>query len=933
MRIIKGALIFFFNALLAAGASCTATKLLPVFINPQTGFVVTGGFPVPIEVIVVDDCGNSASHLAVLLTFSNGDGSIKMAEISAGRYVATWVPFIAGSTKILADASDTVRNLHGQAIVTGSLPAFTQIQVPIPDFPATEAGGAPVTRTITITSDPPGQLFTIHGILAGIEATEDTELSVEPSLATTPATVKVQLKPSISRPANTLYQALFRYGPPDNANFLSLPFPVVVAAPQTPALAVSTQPQLFTYIGDSKPQSRQLSVGNRSGIPLHFTTNVSTSSGGGWLSVSASQGDTTVRAPFTLTVTADPGGLAAGTYSGKVLVTDASDGDTNAIPVTMTVTDGKPSILLSQTGLTFNAVEKGRTEPAQSIKILNGGKGILNWTATARTTSGGSWLTVQPGTGQSIAGAVDSSNVLILADATGLAAGQYFGLIEVAAPDADNGPQYLTVVLRVAPNDGRPVYFVAPSGLVFSAAAGDTAGLTQTAKVYDLSGGEVAFTSASGISKIDDPDWLFYTPAQVKAGLTGVDGSVGIDVTAIPTNLNAGAHRGTITLQFPDGSTRTINILFQIAAPLSSQQARRANRHDTPAACTPTRVDMEYTSAGGSSVAAGWPATILVRAIDDCKQPLISGSIDTSFSNGDAPLNLNHVQDGTWAGTWIPSRNQGQTVRLTFHAADPARGLDSRSPFPAEVPTTDQDSPVVDAIVNPVSWLAGVPLAPGSLISVFGSRLSADDHLAAAPYPLALGNTLVAVAGRAAPLAWVSGNQLNGVLPFTLPVNTTVQMVVTRGATISTPVFITIAAAQPTVFTVDGTGRGQAIAYHDGQPGVLADVSNPASPGETINIECAGLGTVVPSIDAGTVGPDSSSTARAVNVQINGTSATVVSAGLKPGAVGIYQIQVVVPSDAMPSATAAVQVSVGERVGEPVSIAIGPSPSGSTRAR
>jgi uncharacterized protein (TIGR03437 family) len=937
VSIFRTAFVFFFSCLsLAAAATCTPTKLIPVFVNPPAEFQTVPGFPVPIDVQLVDDCGNPVSGAIVVATFSNGDPPFALTEFGKGRYSATWQPRGKGSTKILADASDPVRNLHGQAVVSGSSSTFTSIsfQIPDPQFLLAEAGGAPINRTITITSDPPGQRFEIHGILVGIESTEDSELTVEPSIATTPATVKVQLKPSISRGGNTIYQALFRYGPLSNATFLSLPFTVAIAPPQTPALAVSTEPQLFTYIGASKPQSRQISVGNRSGVPLHFSTAVSTSSGGQWLRVSITEADTTIRAPIQVTVTADPTGLAPGTYSGKVIIAEAGDGDTDEIPVTMTVTDDKPSILLSQIGLTFNAVEKGRSEPAQSISILNGGKGILNWTATPRTTSGGSWLTVQPGAGQSTAGAADNSRVSISADATGLAAGQYYGLIEVAAPDADNGPQYITVVLRVAPNDGRPVYFVAPSGLVFSATAGDTTGLTQIAKVYDLSGKDVAFTSASGISKIDDPDWLFYTPIQASSGMTGADGGVAVNVTAIPTGLSAGVHRGTITLQFPDGSTRVIDVLFQVAAQqMTQQQARRANPRDTPAACTPTRVDMQYTSAAGASVAAGWPATILVRAIDDCAQPLTSGSIDTSFSNGDAPLNLSHVQNGMWAGTWIPSHGRDPSVRLTFHAADPPRGLDSRSPFPAELPLAQQDSPVVDSIMNPVSWLAGIPLAPGSLISIFGSRFSAADHTSGAPYPATLGDTVVAIGGRAAPLEFVNGNQLNGVLPFSLPVNTTVQVVVTRGTTISTPVSVTIAAAQPTVFTVDGTGKGQAVAYHDGQPGVLADVSNPASPGETISIECVGLGAVLPSIDAGTISPDSSSTARTVTLQINGASASVLSAALKAGAVGIYQILAVVPSDAMSSGTATLQVSVNERVSEPVSIAIRQPGAASAHAR
>ena len=43
------------------------------------------------------------------------------------------------------------------------------------------------------------------------------------------------------------------------------------------------------------------------------------------------------------------------------------------------------------------------------------------------------------------------------------------------------------------------------------------------------------------------------------------------------------------------------------------------------------------------------------------------------------------------------------------------------------------------------------------------------------------------------------------------------------------------------MFTKDGSGKGQALAY---KAGLLADASNAAQTGDTVIVYCAGLGTL-----------------------------------------------------------------------------------------
>jgi hypothetical protein len=61
--------------------------------------------------------------------------------------------------------------------------------------------------------------------------------------------------------------------------------------------------------------------------------------------------------------------LAAGTYSGQVVVTGG--GTTVTVPVTLSIAATNPIILISQTALGFTAVAQGGVPLPQSFGVLN----------------------------------------------------------------------------------------------------------------------------------------------------------------------------------------------------------------------------------------------------------------------------------------------------------------------------------------------------------------------------------------------------------------------------------------------------------------------------------------------------------------------------------------------------------------------------------
>src|SRR5262249_10249720 len=146
---------------------------------------------------------------------------------------------------------------------------------------------------------------------------------------------------------------------------------------------------------------------------------------------------------------------------------------------------------------------------------------------------------------------------------------------------------------------------------------------------------------------------------------------------------------------------------------------------------------------------------------------------------------------------------------------------------------------------NAASYSSDPVVSPGGLIAVFGNQLSdaAGQVAPAGPWPTTLGNTQVKLGDTALPLFFTNNTQLNAQVPFSLPMNSQQQLVVTYNNSISVPAALSVAAAQPAIFTKDLSGTGQG-AITNALTGALADSSNPVHAGDFISIFCTGLGPV-----------------------------------------------------------------------------------------
>ncbi len=214
--------------------------------------------------------------------------------------------------------------------------------------------------------------------------------------------------------------------------------------------------------------------------------------------------------------------------------------------------------------------------------------------------------------------------------------------------------------------------------------------------------------------------------------------------------------------------------------------------------------------------------------------------------------------------------------------------------------------PTYDAAVAPPKISAVVsagdnksPAAPGGLISIYGTQLS-PTNLATTevPVPTALGDSCLTVNGQPLPLIFVSPTQINAQMPFQASGNVT--MIVHTPGGVSDNFNLTVLSNAPAVFLsgVAGpvTNLPTVVRADNNQ---LATDSNPVHHNDTLVIYLTGMGGVTPVVDNGMPAPSSPLAISLVQptVQLGGVQLPIAYAGLAPGQVGVYQINVRIPGN------------------------------------
>ncbi len=590
-------------------------------------------------------------------------------------------------------------------------------------------------------------------------------------------------------------------------------------------------------------------------------------------------------------VGANGAGLAAGVYSGTVTVSSATTNQTTIVPVTLTVQAQTQTILVSQSGLLFTGVAGGSSVPPQTIGVLNIGQGTMNWTATASTLNGGLWLSVTPSSGSSVANSLQVPRVQVNVNTGGLAAGQYSGIVKIVSSGANNSPQYATVILSVLAAASNPGVTVRPTGLIFTARAGGSDPGSQNIQLGAAGAGSAQYLS--GLLTFGGT-WLQTTPGN---GTVSALNPVTIAAQPALGSLGAGIYRGSLTLLFSDGSPSQLVDLLLVVAGSGPKIFPEGRSSEDATGCTPTQLlAVSRTLSGNFNSPVGWPASLEVQVADDCGNAVPNATVIASFSTSDPAIALASLGDGTYSGTWRPLNIGGQVV-VTIRALLPgvaAAQITLQGQVGANIA-----SPAVFAggVVNAASFAPGGAVAPGSIVSVFGNNLAATALGASTvPLPTSLSGVSMTIGGLPAPLFYATSGQVNAQIPFELPANTRPQLLLTTPVSLAVPETITLAANRPGIFTVNSSGSGQgAITNPQGQ---IVDTTSPAPAGSIVIAYCSGLGATNPAVASGVVPPAAEPLARVtapVTATIGELPAPVQFAGLAPGFVGLYQVNLQIP--------------------------------------
>ncbi len=153
--------------------------------------------------------------------------------------------------------------------------------------------------------------------------------------------------------------------------------------------------------------------------------------------------------------------------------------------------------------------------------------------------------------------------------------------------------------------------------------------------------------------------------------------------------------------------------------------------------------------------------------------------------------------------------------------------------------------PVISSggVVNAASGIGG-ELAPGQFVAIYGTGLGPATPAVSGFVEKGLGGVRVFFDDIEAYLSYASFGQVNAVVPYGLTPGNTTTVRVEYGSQTSSLVTLRVSGASPGIFTMDGSGVGQAVVVN--QNSTFNSPSNPAPRGSIIALWITGQGLVSP---------------------------------------------------------------------------------------
>ena len=272
-----------------------------------------------------------------------------------------------------------------------------------------------------------------------------------------------------------------------------------------------------------------------------------------WITITPASG-TIATENDTVSVRTTVAGLAAGSYSARVTITETRQNGRirkTILPVTLSITGAAapPAIQLSVSNLAFSGTAGGANPAPKTFSISNTGEGTLVWTASDTAA----WLTLLPGSG------TNTGTVTASIASSGLAAGTYSTTVTVSALGA--AAKTIPVTLTISPAGSATGFSISPSTLAYTSTVGSP---NKLGSVTVTNTGSTVIT----VTWADSINWLVaISPGVTQTIQPGLSGTFAL--TASFANLAAGSYSGTATIS-GGGVTKQVPVTLTLTAATST---------------------------------------------------------------------------------------------------------------------------------------------------------------------------------------------------------------------------------------------------------------------------------------------------------------------------------------------------------------------------
>jgi uncharacterized protein (TIGR03437 family) len=371
--------------------------------------------------------------------------------------------------------------------------------------------------------------------------------------------------------------------------------------------------------------------------------------------------------------------------------------------------------------------------------------------------------------------------------------------------------------------------------------------------------------AADGSIVIQDPSPL-YARTNLNDYLNGFTAGAGTWTAGL---------RGVVRFA-PIGPSGTRFMVGALSQPASLMQNFALAVNSAAGACGVPLDLLDAVDSSGNPPAAG----ALISRIDVCdgSQPVYQIAV------GAAQPYRAFVTDLASGGS---STDVSGNTAATYKATRPLLALAVR---PQDASFT------ADAVVNAATFTSGI--APGGLMAIFGAGLSAP------------GSTpTVDMDGMVATVIWASAFQINAQVPPGIgPGVHTLRVSSVYGVAQQS---VNVSAVAPAIFLIGSSSAGAVL----NQDFTINGPANPLPRGQVLVVYSTGLGAV---IRQGQL----SVTAATVTAVVNGQELPVQFAGLAPGYIGLYQVNVPIPAATPPGLGVSLTLKEGGQIGNTVAVAL-----------